>query len=153
MNAEQFAPQFDALADEYVGAIAIVGMAGRFPGAGSVAEFWQNQRRGTISISQFSDAELEDWFDAETRAADEFVRARGVLEGADMFDADLFGMYAREASLTDPQHRVFLEVALEALEAAALDPQRAPGPVGVFGAAARNRRTWAGESTSPPAST
>ena len=116
-------------------AIAIVGMAGRFPGAKSIDEFWENQRAGKISISQFSEEELEDWFDPETRAADNFVRARGVLDDADMFDAGLFEMYAREAELTDPQHRVFLEIALEAVERAGIDPKRFAGPIGVFAGA------------------
>lgn len=113
-------------------AIAIVGMAGRYPGARSIAQFWANQRAGTISIRQFRDEELRDYFDPQTRRDPAFVRARGVLEDVGMFDADLFGMYPREAELTDPQHRVFLETALEALEDAGIDPRRYPGLVGVF---------------------
>ncbi|MDE1917945.1 MAG: amino acid adenylation domain-containing protein [Sphingomonadales bacterium] len=116
-------------------AIAIVAMTGRFPGARNVAQFWDNQRRGTVSITHFTDAELEDSFDAATRADPDFVRARGVLADADLFDADVFGMYAREAALTDPQHRIFLEIAQEALDLAGLDPRRYPGLVGVFAGA------------------
>lgn len=125
----------EGLAGPPMDAIAVVGMSGRFPGARSVPEFWQNQRSGTISISRFSDAELEDSFDARTRGDPDFVRARGVLDDPGMFDADLFGMYAREAALTDPQHRVFLEIALEALEQAGIDPKRYPGLIGVFAGA------------------
>lgn len=125
-------PNNNAALLEHPDAIAIVGMAGRFPGARSVEEFWENQKSGTVSISYFTDAELEDSFDAQTRANPNFIRARGVLDDAGMFDADLFGMYPREAQLTDPQHRVLLEVALEALEQAAIDPKRYAGLIGVF---------------------
>lgn len=120
---------------EHSDAIAIVGMAGRFPGARSIEEFWENQKSGTVTISHFREDELEDSFDAQTRASPNFIKARGVLEDAGMFDADLFGMYPREAQLTDPQHRVLLEVALEALEQAAIDPKRYAGLIGVFAGA------------------
>ncbi|WP_068084552.1 hybrid non-ribosomal peptide synthetase/type I polyketide synthase [Novosphingobium rosa] len=116
-------------------AIAIVGMSGRFPGARSIAEFWENQRRGTISISHFSQDELEDSFDAATREDPAFVRARAVLEDVGLFDAPFFGMHPREAALTDPQHRIFLEIAQEALDQAGIDPRRYPGLIGVFAGA------------------
>ena len=125
----------DAFENGLDDAIAIVGMAGRFPGAACVEDFWQNQRSGKISISHFSEEELRDCFDPSIRQDENFVSARGVLDDADLFDAELFGMYAREAKLTDPQHRVFLEVSLAALEVAGLDPARATGPVGVFAGA------------------
>ncbi|MFC0588228.1 amino acid adenylation domain-containing protein [Novosphingobium aquiterrae] len=115
--------------------IAIVGMSGRFPGARSIEEFWANQKAGRISISQFADVDLKDWFDPATRGDPAFVRARGVLEDPADFDADLFAMTPHEARLTDPQHRIFLEIALEALERGGLDPQRFAGAVGVFAGA------------------
>ncbi len=118
--------------------IAIIGMAGRFPGARDIGAFWQNICAGADSISRFTDGELEDAFDATTRASDNFVKARSVLDGADMFDAEFFGMYPREAALTDPQHRVFLEIAWAALEDAGYDPLAAPGRVGVFAGASMN---------------
>ncbi len=126
-NADQ-APFMEGASDS----IAIVGMTGRFPGAGNVEEFWEGQRTGRISISQIAPDELEDRFGEEVRRDPAFVAARGLLEATDMFDADLFGMYAREAKLTDPQHRIFLEICLEALELAGIDAQRADGPIGVF---------------------
>jgi amino acid adenylation domain-containing protein len=115
--------------------IAIIGLAGRFPGAPDVSRFWTNLLAGVESISHFTDAELEDQFDAATRAHPNFVRARGVLDDIDMFDAGFFGMLAREAELTDPQHRVFLECCWEALEEAGYDPATYRGAIGVFAGA------------------
>ncbi|MGC1269331.1 MAG: beta-ketoacyl synthase N-terminal-like domain-containing protein, partial [Croceibacterium sp.] len=129
------APAAVRQAQQGSGSVAIVAMTGRFPGARSVEEFWANQKAGKVSITHFTDAELQDWFDTETRADPNFVRARGVLDEPGMFDADLFGMYPREAALTDPQHRLFLEIALEALERGGLDPRRFAGQVGVFAGA------------------
>ena len=113
-------------------AVAIVGMAGRFPGADDVAQFWQNVRRGKTSITRFAEAELEDSFSAEIRHDPNFVRARPILKDVDRFDAEFFGMLPREAALTDPQHRLMLECAWAALEDAGYDPARYPGSIGVF---------------------
>ncbi len=118
--------------------IAIIGMAGRFPGAASVDEFWDNLRNGVDSISRFEDGELEDAFTAQERACMDFVPARAILDAVDLFDADFFGMYPREAALTDPQHRVFLECAWEALESAGYDPAAYPGAIGVFAGCSMN---------------
>lgn len=118
--------------------IAIIGMAGRFPGARNVNAFWENICAGADTISRFGDDELEDAFDAATRASPNFVKARSVLDGPELFDAEFFGMYPREAALTDPQHRVFLEIAWAALEDAGYDPLAAPGRVGVFAGASMN---------------
>jgi amino acid adenylation domain-containing protein len=112
--------------------IAIVGMSGRFPGARNVQQFWRNLQGGIESVTRFSEAELEDSFSDEVRRQPNFVKARPILEEVDQFDADFFGMYAREAELTDPQHRLFLECAWEALESAGYDPRAFNGPIGVF---------------------
>src|SRR5271166_1581461 len=112
--------------------IAIIGMAGRFPGAADVASFWRNLRDGVESISHFADAELEDAFDRSIRDDPNFVRARSVLEDVEQFDASFFAMHAREAELTDPQHRVFLECAWQALEDAGYDPASYKDAIGVF---------------------
>lgn len=120
------------------GAVAIIGMAGRFPGAKNVDEFWRNLCAGTESISRFTDAELEDAFSAEIRSAPNFVKARPILEGVELFDAEFFGMNPKEAELTDPQHRLFLECAWEAIESAGYDPAAYPGAIGVFGGASIN---------------
>ena len=119
-------------------AVAIVGMSGRFPGAAGLEQFWHNLEAGVESIRRFSDAELEDAFDSEVRGAPNFVRARPILEGVELFDAEFFGMYAREAELTDPQQRIFLECAWEALENAGCDARRYPGAIGVFAGSSIN---------------
>ncbi len=82
--------------------IAIVGMAGRFPGASSVAEFWRNQCDGVESISQFSPEQIR-----ATHGADpsKFVAARSILKDVDQFDAAFFGINPKDAELLDPQHR------------------------------------------------
>jgi phthiocerol/phenolphthiocerol synthesis type-I polyketide synthase E len=113
--------------------VAVVGLAGRFPGAANVGELWENLRQGVESVSFFDDAEL---LRAQTPREDlttpGFVPARGVLAGADLFDAPLFGFSPREARLMDPQQRLFLECAWEALGDAACDPERFPGVIGVY---------------------
>jgi amino acid adenylation domain-containing protein len=121
-----------------VDGIAIVGMAGRFPGADTVAEFWANLTNGVESVTHFSEAELDDSFGPDIRGAANFVRARPILRGIENFDAGFFGMYAKEAELTDPQHRVFLECCWEALESGGYDPATYRGPIGVFAGSSPN---------------
>ena len=119
--------------------IAIVGMAGRFPGAASVRELWANLREGVESIVPLTDEELAaEGLDPSTLRGPEYVRAWGVLDGIDQFDAPFFGFNAREADVTDPQHRVFLECVWEALEAAGYPPGTHRMPVGVFAGAGHN---------------
>ena len=120
--------------------IAIVGMAGRFPGAESIEEFWQNLLNGKESISFFTDAELaESGFDpAELRRRGHYVPARGLFKDADCFDATFFGVHPKEAEVIDPQHRVFLEACWVALERAGYAPNRMSGLVGVFAGATFN---------------
>ncbi|MBL9212046.1 MAG: type I polyketide synthase, partial [Opitutaceae bacterium] len=114
--------------------IAVVGMSGRFPGARNVAEFWRNLAGGVETIARFQEHELE--YSVATPAAraagQKFVGARGVLDGVDQFDAAFFGIAPREAELMDPQHRLFLECAWEAIESAGYDPAAYPGLIGVF---------------------
>ena len=117
------------------GAIAIVGLAGRFPGAGAVEDFWASVRAGRDLIRPHAPETLADNFTDAERGSDNYVPVRPALSGADMFDAPFFDMLPREAAQTDPQFRVFLESCWQALEDAGCDPSRAPGPVGVFGGA------------------
>ncbi len=119
--------------------IAIVGMAGRFPGAENPDEFWDNVKNGVESITQFTDEEMEReridpiiWNDAN------YVKASGVLNEVDKFDADFFGFSPREAQITDPQHRLFLECAWDSLEHAGIDPERFDGAIGVYGGTGSN---------------
>ncbi|MGA8204864.1 MAG: polyketide synthase, partial [Woeseiaceae bacterium] len=118
--------------------IAVVGLAGRFPGARDCDEFWQNLREGRETLSFFSDQELIDAGYIREADRGKRTRARGVVEDACLFDAAFFGYTPREAEVMDPQQRVFLELAWEALENAGLDPDRAPGAVGVFAGASIN---------------
>ena len=114
--------------------VAIVGMAGRFPGAGDVDKFWSNIKNGVESITHFSPTELD--IPVETMEQDpnaRFVCAKGILDGVDMFDARFFGYLPREAELMDPQHRMFLELCSDAIEHAGYDAQRYPGAIGVYG--------------------
>src|SRR5581483_4853959 len=122
------------------GGIAIVGMAGRFPGARNVWEFWRNLEAGVESISFFSEEEIESSL-LETpsiRADPQYVKARGILEGAETFDAAFFGINPREAELLDPQQRIFLETAWETLEDAGYDPQAYQGAIGLFAGMTNN---------------
>ncbi|AUX37715.1 uncharacterized protein SOCE836_099450 [Sorangium cellulosum] len=113
--------------------LAIVGMAGRFPGARDVATFWQNLCAGVESVAILTDEELlAAGVDPALIARPDYVRARAVLDDIDLFDAELFGFTPREAAALDPQHRLFLECAWEAFENAGIDPERAGGPVGVY---------------------
>ncbi len=113
-------------------AIAIIGMSGRFPGAPSVGAFWSNISQGIDSITRFEANALEDAFTDEERAAPNYVPARPILENVDLFDAEFFGIPPREAELADPQHRLFLECAWEAIEDAGYNHASYPGSIGVF---------------------
>src|ERR1022692_3359912 len=114
-------------------------MAGRFPGARSVDEFWQNLRDGSETVSRFSAEELDSaGVPSRLRDDDMYVAARRIIGQPDLFDAGYFAMSPREAELTDPQQRLFLECAEEALQDAGYDSQRLRRPVGVFGGCSRS---------------
>ncbi|KOF16923.1 thioester reductase [Ensifer adhaerens] len=110
-------------------------MSGRFPSAPSVEALWDLVCEGRHAFSKLRPEEIEDAFTDEERAAANYVPARPQLPDIDMFDAEFFGMFPREAAVTDPQHRIFLEVCWEALERAGYDPHRYPGLIGVFAGA------------------
>ena len=112
--------------------IAIVAMAGRFPGAASVEAFWDNLCAGRESITFFDDDTLDPSVPPSLRSDPAYVRARGVLDGIEQFDATFFGMSPREAELTDPQQRVFLELCWECMERAGHVPGEGDAAVGVF---------------------
>jgi thioester reductase-like protein len=121
------------MSEESLYDVAIIGMAGRFPGAEDVERLWDNLRRGVEAVSFFSPAELAaSGVDPALSAQPSYVPARGVVQGADLFDAAFFGFSPREARVLDPQQRLFLECAWEALENAACDPARAASAVGVY---------------------
>ncbi|WP_375447479.1 amino acid adenylation domain-containing protein [uncultured Fibrella sp.] len=120
------------------GDIAVIGMAGRFPGANSIDELWQVLTEGRETTRFFTPDELDPSIPAQVRSSPAYVRARGVLAQADQFDPAFFGLTPALADLMDPQQRVFLEIAYEALEQTGYLPQLA-GP-------ARNEvvGVWAG---------
>ena len=112
--------------------IAVIGMAGRFPGASDVEQFWDNLCHGRDSIRHFSVEELDPSLPASLTFDPLYVKARGVVDGVEMFDAAFFGIPPREAELMDPQQRVFLELCWHALEHAGHTPDGGSVPVGVF---------------------
>ena len=131
MNQEESQPE----------SIAITGMAGRFPGAQNLAEFWRNLAGGVESVTFFEEGEAQDLFplDAPLLKGDpHLVRARAILENADHFDASFFNVNPREAEMMDPQHRVFLECAWEAMEDGGCNPQDFAGLIGVFAGSSMN---------------
>lgn len=113
--------------------IAIVAMAGRFPGAADVEAFWRNLCEGRDSITVFGPEDLDPAVGAQDRDDPAYVPARGVIDGVEQFDAAFFGIGPKEAELMDPQQRIFLELAWECLERAGHVPDATPTPVGVFG--------------------
>ncbi|MDH3716819.1 MAG: aminotransferase class III-fold pyridoxal phosphate-dependent enzyme, partial [Planctomycetota bacterium] len=120
-------------------AVAVIGMAGRFPGAHNIYEFWKNLRDGVESLRTFTPEELQaSGVDSEQLQDPDYVNRGGPLEDADNFDAAFFGFTPREAELMDPQHRVFLQCAYAAIQDAGYDPENCTSTVGVFGGVARN---------------
>lgn len=131
--------RFEPEVDEAGGnEIAIIGIAGRFPGAADPKQFWDNLKRGADAFRRFSESELEDTFSADVRQSPDYVPVRPCLDNVDQFDAAFFGMLPREATFTDPQQRVFLECCWEALEDAGYDPASYKGPIGVFAGSSFN---------------
>ena len=113
--------------------IAIIGMACRFPGANDIASFWHNLQEGVESIAFLSDDTLRArGVPSEALNDPCYIKAVARLEDVDRFDASFFGYTPREAAETDPQHRLFLEVAWQALEDAGYDPSRYADPIGVY---------------------
>lgn len=113
--------------------IAVIGMACRFPGADNIDSFWRNIQGGVESIAFYTDEELRQrGVSAETLSHPHYIKAGAHLDNVDGFDASFFGYTPREAAETDPQHRLFLEVAWQALEDAGYDAARGTQPIGVY---------------------
>ena len=130
----------EAQENKIIDGIAIIGMAGRFPGANNISEFWENLKNGKESIKFFSEEELSssEYNFEKIKNDPTYVKAKGILEGVGMFDAGFFGFTPRDASLLDPQHRIWLETAWEALEDASVVPENIPDLIGVFAGAFQN---------------
>ncbi|MFD3268922.1 SDR family NAD(P)-dependent oxidoreductase [Paenibacillus dendritiformis] len=116
--------------------IAVIGMAGRFPGARNIEEYWDNLKNGKESVRFFSDEELEAaGVDSELIRNPRYVKAKAVVPDAEWFDSDFFDYSPREAEVIDPQLRIFHECAWEALEHAGCDPEQTNGAIGLFAGA------------------
>jgi non-ribosomal peptide synthase protein (TIGR01720 family) len=119
--------------------IAIIGLAGRFPGAKNIEVFWKNLQEGVESISCFTDEQLIAAGISPTLLNDSnYVKFGGALENIDLFDALFFDINSKDAEVTDPQHRLFLECAWEALENAGYDSLRCESRIGVYAGASLN---------------
>jgi amino acid adenylation domain-containing protein len=118
--------------------IAVIGMAARFPGADNIYELWKVLTEGRETTSFFTDEELDQSIPFAIRNAPNYVKARGIVGNAEGFDAAFFGISPKVAELMDPQHRVFLELAWEALETSGHLPAKYSGSVGVFAGTGNN---------------
>ena len=118
--------------------IAIVGMVGRYPGAHNVEELWSNLCNGLESITFFAEDEIDPSVDLDLRTDPNYVRAKGMLQGAESFDAGFFGISPRQAEIMDPQARLFLELAQEALENSGHTPSQYSGRVGLYAGSGQN---------------
>ncbi len=119
--------------------IAVVGMAGRFPGAQDIEAYWQNLRDGVESVTFYTDDELRAaGVDESLLRHPNYVKSGAPLDDMEKFDAAFFGFGPRDAAIMDPQHRNFLEIAWTALEHAGYDPERFSGSIGVFGGSGHN---------------
>jgi amino acid adenylation domain-containing protein len=118
--------------------VAIIGAAGRFPGARNLDELWKNLCAGKETVTWFKREELDPLVSTHDREDPNYVPARGVLENVDLFDAAFFGINKNEAELMSPQLRVFMEVAWEAFENAGYVGEKMRGPVGVWAGMGNN---------------
>ncbi|MBW4553600.1 MAG: SDR family NAD(P)-dependent oxidoreductase [Aphanocapsa sp. GSE-SYN-MK-11-07L] len=107
--------------------IAIIGLAGRFPGSQTLEAFWNNLKAGVESISV-----LPQGGQAKLNGANQSIKAAAILQDIEWFDAAFFGFNPREAETMDPQHRLFLECAWEALEHAGYNTETEARPIGVY---------------------
>ncbi|AXB58529.1 polyketide synthase [Flavobacterium fluviale] len=112
--------------------IAIIGMAGRFPGSDTIDELWENLRDGKETISLFTKEELDNSLPESLRKDPLYIGARGILPSAKTFDANFFGLNPQLAAAMDPQIRIFLEISFEALEQAGHLPKHYKGSIGVY---------------------
>ena len=118
--------------------VAIVGMAGRFPGAEDIEELWRNLCDGRETVSFFSPDELHASIPEELRNDPSYIGSRGILDDIDKFDAAFFGIRPKEAQVMDPQQRIFLQIAWAALENAGYSPEKYNGLIGVYAGMGNN---------------
>lgn len=118
--------------------IAIIGMAGKFPEANNLEEFWDNLTEGKNCISFFDEQDMDKTFLQKNFNTDNYICARGILKDPECFDAAFFGYSPHEALMMDPQTRVLHEMVWHALEDAGYDPFRYDGDIGLYAAASSN---------------
>ncbi|EPR11938.1 hybrid non-ribosomal peptide synthetase/type I polyketide synthase [Ruminiclostridium papyrosolvens] len=122
--------------------VAVIGLSGRFPGAASVNEFWENIKNGIESITHFTDDELrEEGIEEDLLKNPHYIKAKGIIGEPEYFDAAFFDYSPGDAKLLDPQIRIFHECVWEALESAGYDPYSYGGLIGLF-AGASNNTVW-----------
>lgn len=119
--------------------IAVIGMAGRFPGAANIDQLWDNLCNGVEAVTFFDDAQLaESGVSPSLWKNPEYVKASAVLDEIDSFDSFFFGYSPAEAAMMDPQHRLFMECAWEALENAGYSGRDYKGMIGVYAGTGMN---------------
>lgn len=118
--------------------IAVIAMAGRFPGANTIGELWEVLKDGKETIKFFGEEELDQTVPLSLRTDPMYVKARGIVDNADRFDAEFFGINPKLAELMDPQQRIFMEISWEALENAGYHPQNGNSNIGVFAGSYNN---------------
>ena len=118
--------------------VAVIGMAGRFPGANTIDELWDVLKEGQETIQFFDFDELDVSISDATKRDVSYVKVRGIIEGIHEFDAAFFGLTPKLAEVMDPQQRVFLEIAWEALEQTGYLPRLYPGRIGVYAGCGNN---------------
>ncbi|QDV10930.1 Phthiocerol synthesis polyketide synthase type I PpsE [Rosistilla oblonga] len=116
-------------ADTTTDSVAIIGLAGRFPGADDAPTFWKNLAAGLSGVTDVPEGHNPN---SSLPSHPNYVPRAAVVKDADFFDAQFFGIYPKQAVDMDPQHRLFLEMAWHAMENAGYVPDAAPGRVGVF---------------------
>jgi phthiocerol/phenolphthiocerol synthesis type-I polyketide synthase E len=135
VNHDNFASASASASSAYpADAIAVIGMAGRFPGANSLPVFWRNLRDGVESIVAVPESDLlAAGVSERALGSPSYVRRAALMEGIDEFDSEFFGFTPQGARTLDPQHRLFLQCAWHAIEDAGYDPGHCDGAVGVYG--------------------
>ncbi len=118
--------------------IAVIGFSGRFPGARNIAEFWDVLVEGKETTHFFTEAELDPSIPEAERSDANYVRARGIIDGAESFDEKLFGLSPVVADIMDPQQRIFLEICRDALEMTGHLPAIYEGIIGVYAGSGHN---------------
>ncbi len=128
----------DKVGAKHTNDVAVIGMAGRFPGADTITEMWQNLLDGKETTSFFNAEELDESIPLEIRNDPTYVKARGIIKNANQFEPSFFNINPKLAELMDPQQRVFMEIAYELLEKTGHLPQNHQYKIGVFAGAGTN---------------